>query len=526
MNGRIANRGVRRQDKVECPLLFSLFPFILPFYPVQWSQVFPSRSFRMAAPLPIGDTVGMRLLPRFRLGTWLLAGAVWLTACTAWWYLLPASPRNELRGDASLTLHGFGPDFRRALVERAIRLDDDTSRPEPAHAGRYRYSLDIIDVESGGAIRSFVPNDSGPPPTLWSLSPRWDRDRRHYVFFRRGGIYVVDMISSSMKPIPARLAAISPDCGFIPNGQLGLYDMVSRRSVLWDPDKERVSFDFPERAQSVGASANGRYVAALLTTYPQRITVADTQTGTTNEVALPSTVVDSESLEVTDDGSRVICVVGTGENFMRDYSVGCWDVKSGARLLNEPLLPRPSDYSGVILIEKVRLGAGGHVVAILPDGMRRRDVRRFDLRSGERLLDQLPTDVGWYSSDDGRALVARSFVLRDSIVQRAFDKLTLSKPRHDEAAYRFFDINTAKEIGAIEGNCGPIFQCAAFGAGDLQESDRRMAFATWHNQTGSGVIVWDLPPRKSVTRFAAGAAMFTIPIGFMVWRRGRNLRAT
>src|SRR5262245_5053749 len=35
----------------------------------------------------------MRLLPRTARGTWLLAGAAWLTACAVVWWVLPARPR-------------------------------------------------------------------------------------------------------------------------------------------------------------------------------------------------------------------------------------------------------------------------------------------------------------------------------------------------------------------------------------------------------------------------------------------------
>ena len=34
-------------------------------------------------------------VPRSRRGTWLLAGAVWLAACTGWWWVLPVEPREK-----------------------------------------------------------------------------------------------------------------------------------------------------------------------------------------------------------------------------------------------------------------------------------------------------------------------------------------------------------------------------------------------------------------------------------------------
>jgi hypothetical protein len=43
--------------------------------------------------------------------------------------------------------------------------------------------------------------------------------------------------------------------------------------------------------------------------------------------------------------------------------------------------------------------------------------------------------------------------------------------------------------------------------------------------SGSEVLIYDIPPRRSMTWFAAGAAMLAMPIAFVAWWRGRNLIA-
>jgi hypothetical protein len=38
-------------------------------------------------------------------------------------------------------------------------------------------------------------------------------------------------------------------------------------------------------------------------------------------------------------------------------------------------------------------------------------------------------------------------------------------------------------------------------------------------------LIWDIPPRKSLTWFAAGAAILALPIALVAWRRTRKLRS-
>ncbi|HTK76221.1 MAG TPA: hypothetical protein VL371_13240, partial [Gemmataceae bacterium] len=51
----------------------------------------------------------MRLLPRTPRGTWLLAGAVWLTGCGVLWWAVPYRPRVTWPTQERATVHGFIP---------------------------------------------------------------------------------------------------------------------------------------------------------------------------------------------------------------------------------------------------------------------------------------------------------------------------------------------------------------------------------------------------------------------------------
>jgi WD40 repeat protein len=45
------------------------------------------------------------------------------------------------------------------------------------------------------------------------------------------------------------------------------------------------------------------------------------------------------------------------------------------------------------------------------------------------------------------------------------------------------------------------------------------------DQDEKTIRIWDIPPRKPLTWFAAGAALLALPIAFVAWRRVRTLRA-
>jgi hypothetical protein len=53
----------------------------------------------------------------------------------------------------------------------------------------------------------------------------------------------------------------------------------------------------------------------------------------------------------------------------------------------------------------------------------------------------------------------------------------------------------------------------------------RSAVATNDEEQSEVWRIFDIPPRKSLTWFAAGAALLALPIALVTWRRTRKLRA-
>src|SRR5262249_53528499 len=62
-----------------------------------------------SAATPSGGGGMIRLMPRTPRGTWLLAGAVWLTGCAALWWVLPYRPRAAWPTEEPAVVHGLIP---------------------------------------------------------------------------------------------------------------------------------------------------------------------------------------------------------------------------------------------------------------------------------------------------------------------------------------------------------------------------------------------------------------------------------
>jgi hypothetical protein len=94
-----------------------------------------------------------------------------------------------------------------------------------------------------------------------------------------------------------------------------------------------------------------------------------------------------------------------------------------------------------------------------------------------------------------------------------FSKVYLART----VTYTFFDIRTPCVIGG----------CTVY------DTDRPIARISPDAQTVAVILpgesrlaLWDIPPRKSLAHFAAGAAILALPIAFVARRRERELRAT
>jgi hypothetical protein len=84
---------------------------------------------------------------------------------------------------------------------------------------------------------------------------------------------------------------------------------------------------------------------------------------------------------------------------------------------------------------------------------------------------------------------------------------------------------------------GPISEVQTIRAADGARSERRRVPLALGSHiapdvqsmlvttSGSDVLIYDIPPRRSMTWFAAGAAALGLPIALVAWWRGRKLIA-
>ena len=134
----------------------------------------------------------------------------------------------------------------------------------------------------------------------------------------------------------------------------------------------------------------------------------------------------------------------------------------------------------------------------------------------------------WDLSPNGRVLIGFSGPTADDLIARVARKLGFQWTQVLKSEARFLDPATAHEIGANRWIGG-----LGLGSG-VEFTEDEIAQLLW-SPDGAALIskdrstqtatLWDIPPRKSLTWFAAGAALLALPIALVAWRRTRKLRA-
>ena len=112
----------------------------------------------------------MRLLPRSRRGTWLLAGAVWCAACAGLWWALPVVPCGGRRLPQEGLPLGFLSNGELAISGREIV---DLLTMLPAQMRRQCGPISIFDVTSGRQLRTLLSDKDRFNHCLVSDAGRW-----------------------------------------------------------------------------------------------------------------------------------------------------------------------------------------------------------------------------------------------------------------------------------------------------------------------------------------------------------------
>ena len=153
-------------------------------------------------------------------------------------------------------------------------------------------------------------------------------------------------------------------------------------------------------------------------------------------------------------------------------------------------------------------------------------MRCLDLQSMSERYSMRLASNGWSQSVDGQTLFAvREQLNSGSFAERLFGFLGLRWPVPTRIVQRgqFIDASSGVSLGTVtvrREDEGLITH-------DVSQVywSPNSEVAAIHDKHDNSWAVWDIPPRKSLTWFAAGAALLALPIAFLARRRVRRLRS-
>jgi hypothetical protein len=308
---------------------------------------------------------------------------------------------------------------------------------------------------------------------------------------------------------------------FVPDGSVMVYACRTDTGEglrLWDLRAERVVGEINDAKPPVVVAANGRALAFVATSQGRGMIRIAELPDLRTLAEFPTENERVTDLCISADGGRVAAVyyrpVG---RLPPSWSVRCWDTTSGTELVSEPEA------------SVMRLAADGEtlVTYATPSSPRAKRLVAWDLSSGRPRWERELPNLGGANLNEVAVEPLRGCVtvvyahdnpwngIRDRVekagVKWPFSQQTVS------LTSEMIDIESGRSVmslpfalyGAFETAAGPIAVASTF---DLKVDN-----------AAPRVDVWDIPPRKSVTWFTAGAAMLAVPLFLIGRRRARRL---
>jgi WD40 repeat protein len=453
----------------------------------------------------------MPLLPRSRRGTLLLAGAVWLTACAGYWWVLPVVPRGVMKLPEWSHLIALGPDSATAIVERLLT----DPRGDPQHRA---HALELLQVPSGRQIARLADNCQSVTHAGTS------KDGRVSVLYlsraNSTGLLRFDWISRtaqelSIGPIRSGYSwrpALSPDGRFFFFERPGK----ERTRGIWDVVHDRLGGILPNASSDFCFAADSRSIAVGSSNRKLQVCVFDLATLAPTATFLGVGEHDMQPVGLTADGvcATLSCWYDAKETAHGEFC--CWDVSTGRQLYRES-----------VGRAHVRCGFKMASVRTVPQ-IGSGALRFFDfatLRWCPHTFECNHCEL----SPDGQTVLILDPNFSHNPRQELVERLRLPLLYEEGGTFRLcaHDGPTGKHLGDIILEWRPRMTVRVGGSpyGLVWSPDgTSVAAASFSYERGTWCL-WDIPPRKSLTWFAAGAAMFALPIAMIARRRVRRLRA-
>jgi hypothetical protein len=449
----------------------------------------------------------MPLLPQSHRGTWLLVAAIWLTACAGLWCALPVVPRGELRLPPDIDLLSVLPGGGRGIVARRVRGGQEDLE-----------NFELVELPSGRTLEK-LPNCRAPLDSfnLWKgcgfvlLSEGREADEpwrllnlSDFTLRQLSGDAPHSSGWGSRPSGDGRFAA-KPDNG--PESEMQIWDMHTNRLHGTLP-----GFHLPYHF------AVGRSLLAV-TSFPEpsKISVIELKSlstvatfcGPENTRAIMACFSDEERFLVVafakDDGEKIQ---------FPPFPLLCWDLST--RQVENRVCDLRDQLTAVSRPDNI-LFVTQHY-ACYPS---------LYCAEAERPWCLNPNPETHYElSPDKRVLFERSSEY-GSFPGNLLNRVGIAWPSPSETSFigRFYETASGRPLGVIQAWDGEHENNQFHWTMDLEWSPTGETLAIFQSGSNNTWQIWDIPPRKSLTWFAVGAALVALPIALIVWWRVRRLKA-
>jgi hypothetical protein len=447
----------------------------------------------------------MRVLCRSRHGIWLLAGSTWLAACAVFWWAMPVvTTVFPIQNEGKLALR-FAADCRSASMH-LFREEPDSEWTAA--------DLIFLDFVTGSRSQPLAPllirANQVSDDLRWVAVEALSKDKSSRT------LRVLDRSSGELRVIPETEQIVKqprPSFSFYRNGTM----LVIRE---WTGDIET------ERAWNLNDLRPLSYPDGW-----HRI------------------------LCESDDGKLTVLSRSAKDGSPNQFDYLFWDFdqeKAEATIRNAPSLSSVSiSLSGLSLIgyESVELSllrGWGDVVCLGAGGRKVWEVKNATLfpvvaNGSEVPIDRIePTTSDRYlefrNSDHGSLIRRLPLAPFDRVLSIAPDGKTIAVERASDAnAGVIADLlrrigwlqkspsGPSTQIVLIDSTTGQqLMKSEVRGWGRFSQDSQQFIV---HDSSSDRVYLWDIPPRKSLPWFGAGAALLGIPILYLARRRIQRLRA-
>lgn len=462
----------------------------------------------------------MRLLPRTPRKT-LLAGFAWAVGCLLLWLALPVRPRAQWADDGVKVSIGFSP-ARRAFVTHSFRSDD----VKPSAGGNCG-PLRFWEADTGRVTTWF---DSDEALGWSNLSPDGQWVALHH---GRGGSFRFQLLDTAngnaLCDLPLhdgqsypRGPQFSPDSRWLAYSEdFSGHDQCVH---VWDitAQKERCLLRVADGLlpfkvfHSVGFSPDGRTLAigpigwTRLGATAQQVQFWDMDTARLIRTLPGPTAEGCGFLRFSATGSHLAATFVDWAPHESPSQVCCWDVQTGAKQFQvEDAILASSEGNSLWLVKP-------------------RGSMSYEARTFTGIVEHVPVIQGGVAESatgsfthglapNGKTLWVSSRFSDPLADWVAAQGLRWPFPRRDGFQVRFVGARSGKVIGYLPPNLEELTygftQYGTYFSPDgalLLVADNR------------GLIIWDVPPRKPLTWFLAGAALWALPL-VLLTRRTRRI---